>query len=134
MAQSGIALSLEQAVDIISMYSSSARSILAVAAAPGWEVVGTFPMPATADLRLDLIGSVSDLSLTMTALLYCVTPGFVGEVANSRAALSSTIDTETFSQKVTLTGGRLYQVWAQVVGNAGDDYFGQVRRAAPAGF
>ena len=134
MAQEGISLTLAQQIEVVSLYSSAAQSILAVATEPGWNVIGAFPMPTTASVRLDVLGSVSDTSLVMTTRLYCVTPGYLGEVSGSRAQLASIIDTEVFSGRFTLLGGRLYQVQAQVVGNAGDDYFGLVRRAAPAGY
>lgn len=130
---SGLALTTQQTVEILSLYSSSQFSIGAVTAAPGWNVVGTFPMPTTASIRLDLIGSVSDPSLVMTARIYCVTPGFVGQVSGSLVSLASMLDVEMFSGLFELVGGRLYQVQAQVVGGAGDSYFGLVRRAAPAG-
>jgi hypothetical protein len=132
MAES-LALSLEQTIDILSLYSSAAQSILAVATEPGWNVIGAFPMPTSADIRLDVIGSVSDPSLTLTARVYCVTAGYAGEVGGSRVLIASTIDVQAFSNKFRLTGRRLYQVQVQVVGNAGDNYFGLVRRAAPAG-
>lgn len=133
MAQVGISLTLAQMIDVLSLYSSAAQSILGVEAAPGWNVIGAFPMPVSADIKLDVVGSVSHASLIMTARLYCVTPGFIGEVSGSRAQLSSVIDAEVFSGRFGLVGGRLYQVQCQVVGNAGDSYFGIVRRAAPAG-
>jgi hypothetical protein len=130
---SGVALTTEQTIDILSLYSSAAQSILAVAAEPGWNVIGAFPMPITADIRLDVIGSVSDPSLMMSVRVYCVTPGSVGVVSGSLVKLASLIDTEVFSGVFTLTGGLLYQVQAEVVGAAGDSFFGLVRRAAPAG-
>lgn len=130
---SGLALTTEQTIEILSLYSSSAQSILAVAAEPGWNVIGAFPMPTTADIRLDVIGSVSDPSLAMNARMYCVSPGFVGIVSGSSVQLTSVVDVEVFSGQFTLVGGLLYQVQAEVVGNAGDSYFGLVRRAAPAG-
>lgn len=130
---SGLALTTQQTIEILSLYATSQQPILAVVADPGWTVVGTFPMPTTADIRLDLIGSVSDPSLTMIARLYCTTAGFAGEVSGSRVQLTSLIDAEMFSAQFTLNGGRIYQVQAEVTGNAGDSYFGYVRRAAPAG-
>lgn len=128
-----LALTTQQTIEVISLYSSSGQSILGVAAAPGWTVIGAFPMSATASVRLDVIGSVSDVSLTMTVQMYCVSLGFAGVVSGSQVQVTSLIDAEVFSGLFTLTGGRLYQVQAQVVGNAGDSFFGMVRRAAPAG-
>lgn len=114
------------------MYSSGSQSMVAVATAPGWNVVGTFSMPVSASSRLDLIGAVSDLALTLTARLYCVSPGFVGALSGSEVSLSSLTDVEAFSGFVSLAAGRLYQVQAQVVGGVGDNYFGFVRRLTPS--
>jgi len=130
---SGLALTTEQFVEVISMYVASAGRVDAVEVAPGWHIIGPLPVPATANIRFDLLGSVSDESLVLSARLYCVTPGFVGVVPGSSVQLSSTIDVEQFSGEFTLVGNRIYQVWAQVVGAAGDDYFGRVSRAAPTG-
>jgi hypothetical protein len=130
---SSLALTLQQTIEILSLYATSNEPILAVAADPGWNVIGGFPMPTTADILLDLFGSVSDPSLTMIGRLYCVTPGFVGEVSGSRVQLTSTIDTEEFSSQFTLPGNMLYQVQVEVIGNSGDSYFGYARRIAPAG-
>jgi hypothetical protein len=130
---SGLALTKEETIEILSLYATSNRPILAVAVEPGWEVIGSLGrFPATADIRLDVTGIVSDSSLVLTTRLYCVSPGFVGEVSGSRVALSSTVDDQAYSSRFTLTGGRVYQVQSQIVGNEGNDYFGYMRRAAPA--
>lgn len=133
MAQSGIALSIADQIEIVSLYASAAERVDAVATAPGWTVVGGFPMPTTASIRLEVLGSVSDASLLMSIQLYCTTPGFVGVVAGSNVAISSLSDVSAYSSVFDLAGGRQYQVQAQVVGNAGSSYFGNVRRAAPSG-
>jgi len=129
---SSLALTKAETIEILSLYATANRPILAVAVEPGWEVIGAFPFPVTADIRLDVTGIVSDTSLTLTTRMYCVTDGFVGEVSGSRVLLSSTTDDQGYSSQFTLTGGRLYQIQSQVVGNAGDSYFGYVRRAAPS--
>ena len=111
--------------------TTSLASILAVASEPGWNVLGTFPLDTEIDAKLDVIGSVSDDSLLMTVRIYCVEDGLVGEVTGSRATISSTIDRRAYSSRIKLKANVLYQVQAQVVGGAGDDFFGLVRRAAP---
>jgi hypothetical protein len=118
--------------------TTSLASIAAVTAAPGWNVIGAFPVTGTGvqNVVLDVIGSVSDPSLTLTVRLYCVTPGFVGPVVGvggtpGTAVITSTTDHEVFSSTIQLQAGRLYQVQAQVTGAQGDDYFGLVRRATP---
>lgn len=129
----GFALTTEQIIEIISAYSAPEREVDAVAATPGWNVIGAFPMPATAKLRLDVIGSVSHASLTLRCRLYCVTPGAVGVVSGSEVVITSQSDVEAFSGVVDLVGQRLYQIQCEVTGAAGTGLFGVVRRAAPAG-
>lgn len=131
MAES-LALTQEERLQIVSMYATSARQIDAVAVAPGWEVIGGFPMRVSADVRLEAFGSVSDPSLTLSVCLYCISVGFEGIVTGSTATLAgNTIDADAFSARCSLVGGLLYQVWAQVTGGLGLGLYGQVRRAAP---
>jgi hypothetical protein len=130
---SGFALTQEQIIEILSVYATAEQYLDAVAATPGWYVIGGFTMPATASLRTDVLGSVSDASLTERVRLYCVTPGSVGVVSGSEASLNSLTDVRAFSGVISLTGGRVYQFQAEVTGNAGSAYFGVVRRATLAG-
>lgn len=128
----GLALSDAERIEIISMYATSAEPVLAVAADPGWQTVGMFPMRVSANIRFSVIGTVSDASLTLTTRLYCLTPGFVGEVTGSRVQhVGELIGAEQVSPPCTLTAGRLYEVQAEVTGNAGPDYYGNVWRAGP---
>jgi hypothetical protein len=129
----GFALTLEQIIEIISVYATAEQYIDGVAATPGWTVIGGFTMPATADLQLDVLGAVSDLALTLRTRLYCVSPGSVGAVSGSEATLNSLTDVQARSGVVTLTAGRIYQFQTEVVGAAGSAYFGVVRRATLAG-
>lgn len=118
---------------ILDLFATSQAQVPAVATAPGWTVIGGFRMLITTDIRLEAIGAVSDPSLTMTVRLFCTTPGALGVVAGSLTdPITSTTDVETLSGSFTLPGNRLYQVQAQVVGNLGGQYFGTVRRTAPA--
>lgn len=131
---SGLALTKEETIEILSLYSSSAEQIGAVSAEPGWNCIGAFPMPVTADIRLDALGSVSDDSLTMTIRLFDVTEGSVGPVSGSEVRINSTMpDTQAFSGAFTLAGSHSYQVQCQVVGAVGDGFFGNVARVAPTG-
>jgi hypothetical protein len=130
MAQSGIALTPEQIIEILSMYSSSAERVDAVAVAPGWTVIGGFPMPQTATIRISALGSVSDVALTMSFRLYRTDVGFAGVVAGSSVVITSLTDVENFSSLFELPRGQ-YQVQCQVVGAAGVTYFGNARRVAP---
>jgi hypothetical protein len=129
----GLGLTTDQIIEILSVYATAEQTIDAVAATPGWNVLGTFSMPASAKLRLDVIGLVSDGSLQLRSRLYCVTPGAVGAVSGSEAVITSMMDVQAFSGVVELTGGRLYQIQSEVTGNAGGTYFGTLRRATLAG-
>lgn len=131
---SGLALTTQETIEILSLYSSAAERIDAVAVEPGWNNIGALPMPVTADIRLDALGSVSDGSLVMTIRLFDTTDGSAGPVSGSETVIASTTpDTQAFSGTFTLLGSRNYQMQCQVVGAAGDGFFGQVARVAPTG-
>lgn len=125
----GFGLTYEQIIEVLSVYATAEQQIAAVAASPGWHVLGTFTMPASAPLITDVFASVTDASLVCRVRLYDITPGSVGEVSGSRAETNATQDTQVFSGVITLTGGHIYQWQAEVVGASGDAFFGVVRRA-----
>ncbi|HYQ47144.1 MAG TPA: hypothetical protein VER11_34475 [Polyangiaceae bacterium] len=130
---SGLALTKEETIEILSVYATAEERIDAVTSAPGWEAIGAFPIPATADIRLDVLGSVSDAALTLTVRLYDITSGHEGPVAGSEVNITSLLDAQAFSATFTVIGNHRYQVHAQVVGASGASYFGHILRAAPAG-
>lgn len=125
----GFALTQEQIIEIISVYATAEQYIDAVAATPGWYVIGGFTMPASADVRVDLLGAVSDVSLAARVRLYCVSAGSVGPVSGSEAQLGTLADSQAFSGIVSLVAGRIYQFQAEVTGGSGAGLFGVVRRA-----
>ncbi len=129
----GFALTQEQIIEVLSVYATAEQYLDAVAATPGWYVIGGFDMPASADIRVTVIGSVSNASLILKVRLCCVTTGFVGAVSGSDAQLSTVTDSEAFGGTVSLVGGRTYQFQAEVTGTSGVNYFGTVRRATLAG-
>lgn len=129
----GLGLTQEQIIEILSVYATAEQYLDAVAATPGWYVIGAFTMPATADLRTDVLGAVSDPSLTLRVRLYCVSPGAVGPVSGSEATLGTLSDSQALSGAISLTAGLIYQFQAEVTGAAGSGYFGVVRRATLAG-
>jgi len=129
----GLALTQEQIIEILSVYATAEQYIDAVAATPGWNVIGGFTMPASADVLVDVIGAVSNAALALRVRLYCTTSGSVGAVSGSEAQLATTTDSQAFSGVVSLVGGRTYQFQAEVTGAAGTGYFGAVRRATLAG-
>jgi hypothetical protein len=129
----GFALTTEQIIEILSVYATAEQYVAGVEETPGWLVIGTFLMPASAPLRIDVIGSVTDPSLTLRVRLYCIEAGAVGPVSGSEATTQSTVDAQAYSGVINLVGGRKYQFQAEVTGDAGDGLFGVVRRATLAG-
>jgi hypothetical protein len=125
----GFGLTYEQIVEVLSVYATAEQQIAAVDDSPGWHVLGTFTMPASAQLVTDVFASVTDSSLLCRVRLYDITPGFVGEVSGSRAETNATHDNQVWSGVITLEGGHIYQWQAEVVGDSGDGFFGVVRRA-----
>ncbi len=128
-----LSLTTEQVIEVLSLYATADTTIYGVVSAPGWIVIGSFPMPASADIRLDAMGSVSGPSLVMSVRLYDTTPGFIGPVSGSTATIVSTTMAEVYSSTFSVVGGHTYQVQAQVVGNVGNNYFGSAHRVAPIG-
>ena len=129
----GFALTPEQIIEILSVYATADQQILAVATTPGWYVIGAFTMPATAEVVVDILGSVSDAALSLRVRLYCLTAGHIGPVSGSTAQLSNVVDSPAKSGLITIEGGRQYQFQAEVTGGVRDDKFAVVRRATLTG-
>jgi hypothetical protein len=123
----GIGLTMTDQIEIISAYTATNQTIAAVAAEPGWLVVGAFNLPIGSAARLQIIGEVSDPSLVMNVRLFDMTA--VAPVSGSNASLATTVDSTATSGVITLMGGREYQIQAEVVGNAGAAYFGSMKSA-----
>jgi hypothetical protein len=119
-----IGLSAGTTVEIISAYTATNQQLPAVPAEPGWYVVGTFYLPISARARLEIIGSVSDAGLTLRGRIFDMTDG--AEISGSHAETSSVLDDRETSGFVDLTGGRVYQIQAEVIGPSG---FGCVKSA-----
>ena len=129
----GFALTLEQIIEIISVYATADQTIDAVAATPGWHVIGAFKMPASFNVQIDVIGSVSDAPLVLNVRLFDVTPGSVGPVSGSTASTTSESDVPFTSGVVGLLGGHTYQFQAETTGGASSSLYGSVRRATLVG-
>ena len=119
-------------VNDTSSASSASQQVDAVSSAPGWTVCGGFFTSKTSTIYLDVIGSVSDATLTMTFRLYDITTGSVGIVSGSTvSSITSTVDTRAVSGSFSVIANHQYQIQCQVVGNVGIDFFGTVQRVAP---
>lgn len=124
-AHQTIGLTPEPQIEIISCYAATNQQIEAVSATPGWFVVGAFYLNVSVDTgRLQIIGAVSDTDNDLNARLFDLTTGQV--VANSAVKIEEMIDTVDHSGVVSLVGGHLYQIQAEVIGPSG---FGVLKTA-----
>jgi hypothetical protein len=122
----GFALSSSPELEVLSAYSAPQDEIPAVAASPGWHVVGAFFLEGAATLKLELIGSVSDSALAMRARLFDLATN--QPVSGILPTIVSETDVRVLSAAVELAGNRTFQIQVEVTGGSG---FGVVRSAAP---
>jgi len=128
----GFALTTTPQIDILSAYSAPQGPLAAVAATPGWHVVGAFFLHAAADLKLELVGLVSHASLTMRARLFDLTTNEpVSGIQPTISGATKTTDQRVLSNSAPLNGNRAYQIQVEVTGNVGSAYFGVLRSAGP---
>lgn len=128
----GFALTTASSLEIISAYAATNTVIRAVAATPGWTVVGAFYLPKSASARIDALMMVSDASLTCRVRLYDATAGAIAaasRVVPGYVTTQSLTAVRQLGPVVSLTGGHLYQFQAEVTGDAGDEFFGMVPTA-----
>ncbi len=122
----GLPLTDKAELEVLTAYAAPEQPVLAVEETPGWFVVGAFHMPLKAQVRLELIGSVSEEGLTMRARLFCITEGALGPIAASVFSLDDTITARALSATFELVGGRDYQMQVEVTGAVGVERFGSV--------
>lgn len=127
----GFALTAASTVEVIAAYSTPQTTVLAVAATPGWQVLGAFYMPKSAQARIDALMMVSDASLTCRVRLYDATPGAVSgsRIVPGYASTQSLTTIRRFGPLVSLVGGKTYQLQCEVTGDEGDGFFGVVPMA-----
>lgn len=111
-------------IEVLATYAAPEKAIPAVAAEPGWYVVGAFRMPVASDVRVEAYGSVSDASLLLRVRLFSLTE--VEPVSGSEATTSSTIDVRMLSGLFNLAAGE-YQMQAEAVGGVGEGLFGALK-------
>lgn len=116
-------------VEVISAYTATNQTIPAVAAAPGWYVVGVmFLRTSVQDARLEIIGAVTDVSLEMNVRLFDMEAA--APVSGSDAKIvGSVLDARSVSGLFALIGQRKYQFLAQVVGGVSSSLFGNLKSA-----
>jgi len=120
----GFAVSQASKTEVICAYGTAPVEIPAVAATPGWQVIGEFYLPIDCFAQVDMLALVSDASLVCRVRLYNMTPGEVGPVSGSVVSTSSTTSARVLSGTVNLGGDRVYQYQAECTGHAADhDHF-----------
>ncbi len=128
---SGFGTTQTDSLEVITAYIAQSGEIPAVAADPGWRVLGAFFLPISSSARVELIGSVSNVILTLTVRLFDMTTG--APVSGSTVQVVTTTDDRELSGVFQLLGGHLYQFQAEVTGAAGTAYFGKVKSASLTG-
>jgi len=123
-----IGLTTSTQVEVISAYTATNQTISAVAAEPGWYVIGAFFLSIDVeDAQLEAIGAVSDPSLVMNVRLFDMTDG--EPVSGAQVSLSSMLDTRVLSGLFSLSGQRTYQMQAETIGGSGGTLFGTLKAA-----
>jgi hypothetical protein len=125
----GFGLTSRPGIEILSAYSAAHDDVPSVAATPGWFVIGTFYLPTTVVLRLELIGLVSEAGLVMHGRFFDLTA--MAPVASSDASITAVVDTRALGPLVELVGQRNYQIQVEVTGGGSGEQIGTVRSAAP---
>jgi hypothetical protein len=128
MSLQGLKLTQGPEVEILSAYAASHQEIAAVAATPGWYVIGVFYMIATSAVRLEIVGSVTHDSLTMKARLFDV--GAAEVVSGCAVELTGPVTNRRLSAPFSLPGAKLYQIQVEVTGSSGADRFGVLSTAS----
>ena len=108
---------------------AAARPIEAVAATPGWYVIGSFYALEAASVDLEMLGCVSDPGLTMNGRMYDVTAKAV--VAGSAVAITAQVDGRAVSSAFSLVVGHQYQMQAECVGGTGFGVVTSMNMGAP---
>lgn len=115
-------------VEVISAYAATNQELPAVFPPPSWVIIGGFYMPATADVKLELVGSVSIVgTLALQVRLFDV-DGAVVVGGSITPNIVGTTDVRVISGAFRLPGKKVYQVQAQCIGTSG---FGIVRSSGP---
>jgi hypothetical protein len=128
----GLATEPSDTTLIVTAYTASAQVIPAVAASPGWQVIGAFFLPLACDVRLEAIMSVSDASLVMRVRLFDLVTN--AEISGSYAVTSSTVPgTRALSGALSLAGNQSYQIQAECVGGVDAGLFGAFDEASLTG-
>lgn len=114
-----VALGQNVDVEIISAYTATNQPIQAVASAPAWNVIGAFYMPADASVKLECIGFVTLAGVELSCRLFDVA-GAAPVSGSDTAVIDGTVTERQVSGAFELTGRKLYQIQAQVIGDTAE--------------
>ncbi len=123
---SGFAVEKVTSLEVVAAWVAPKRVVPAVASSPGWYVMGEYYLPKSTMAQLDVVGCVSDVSLTLRARLWDVQAAapVPGEVQIKK------VDGDRVKgARVSLLGNRRYQVQVECTGGAGDTLFGVAETA-----
>lgn len=122
----GMAVEPATSVEVVAAWVVPKTVVSAVAAAPGWVVLGEYFLPKSTKARLESILSVSADGLTARVRLWDVTAGAALPGAVTR---TSQVPARELGGVVSLVGNRSYQVQAECVGGEGEDQFAVIESA-----
>lgn len=110
----GFAVESATSVEIVAAWTTPATVVSAVAASPGWRVIGEYYLPKSCAARLDVVHLVSAVGLTSRVRLWDTLDGAVPGSVETGAV----VPTRSLGGMVQLTGGRTYQIQAECTGAA----------------
>lgn len=121
----GFLVTTTSTTEIVAAPSFGMELVQAVAATPGWQAVGDFYLPTSADdVSLDVTVLCSKAGLLARVRLYDMTA--LAEVSGSVVSTTAIVGTRLLSGLVNLTGGRRYQMQCECTGSTDADAFATV--------
>lgn len=128
-----LALTQDVEVQVLVANTAGLHDIDAVVSSPGWYAAGAFRMPATALVRLEIFGNVSNSPLILRAKLYCLRKDdgttIAEDVSGSYVTVSEQVTARAVSGAFELLGGREYSIEFEITGGASSSLFGSLLTA-----
>lgn len=122
----GFAVESATSVEIVAAWTTPATVVSAVAASPGWRVIGEYYLPKSCAARLDVVHLVSAVGLTSRVRLWDTHDGSAVPGAVETGAV---VPTRSLGGMAQLTGGRTYQIQAECTGASGETKFSRILTA-----
>lgn len=118
---SGMAVEEAATLEVLAAWVAPKTVVPAVAATPGWHVIGEYYLPSSTLARLEAILSVSASGLTANVRLWDMSAN--AAISGAVAASTSTTTARQLSGRVNLTGNRRFQIQMECTGAIGEDKF-----------